>query len=209
MPDTSEQKEVSVGEAVKEVITVPNSRMRRLLSGRGAEWMLALISFTESAFLPIITDPFLVMMTLAKRERWLRYSIIVSAASVAGGIAGYFIGMLFFDFIGARLVALYSLEEEFARTASLFNSGVFWVTLFGAVTPIPYKIFALVGGLLQVAFLPFVLASVVGRTARYILVSYITYRFGEYALQMFSRRLSYLTILLVIIVVAYVIKQLM
>jgi len=166
--------------------------------------MLGVLSFLESTILPIILDPFLVMITLARRESWKRYSLIAAVTSVAGGAAGYLLGVLFYDFLGERLVALYHLEHAFLTTTELFNGSVFWVTLVGAVTPIPYKIFALAGGVLHVNFPLFIAASIVGRFARFFLVGYITYRFGEHALRLFSRRFNYVMIVLALVVIAYI-----
>ena len=180
------------------------SRTKRVLRGASAQWMLGLLSFLESTILPIILDPFLVMITLARRESWKRYSFIAAATSVIGGAAGYLLGVLFYDFIGERLVALYHLEQAFQTTTELFNGSVFWVTLVGAITPIPYKIFALAGGVLHVNFLLFIAASILGRFARFFLVGFITYRFGEHALRLFSRRFNYVMIVLVLVVIAYI-----
>jgi len=188
---------------------IVSTRTHRALRSMSAQWGLATLSFLESSVLPIILDPFLVMITLARRERWVRYSLIAAAASVVGGVAGYLLGVLFFDLVGVKLVSLYQLEEEVARTTELFSGSVFWVTLFGAVTPIPYKIFALVGGVLQVNLWEFIAASVVGRFARFFLVGFITYRFGETALALFFRHFNYLTAALVVVAALYTVHVLL
>lgn len=188
-----------------ETAEVPEEgRALRALRSRHAGWWLALTSFLESSVLPIVLEPFLVAVTLARPAQWRWYAFVASAASVAGGIMGYLLGVLFFDLIVEHLLAAYNLENAFARTTALFNGNTFWVVLFGAFTPIPYKIFALAGGVLRVDFFLFVLATAVGRSARFYLVSYITHRFGEHALRLFSRRFSYLTAVLVAVVVLYV-----
>lgn len=179
-------------------------RVFRVLRSRHASWWLALTSFLESSVLPIVLEPFLVAVTLAHPARWRWYAFVASAASVAGGLAGYLLGVLFFDLIVERMIVVYNLEGAFVRTTELFNGNTFWVVLFGAFTPIPYKIFALAGGVLRVDLFLFVLATVVGRAARFYLVGYITYRFGEHALRLFSRRFSYVTAALTAVVVLYV-----
>lgn len=181
-------------------------RVRRMLRSKSAEWTLAALSFFESTFLPIIIDPFIVMMTLAHPRRWKRYSIIAAAASVFGGVAGYVLGVFFFAIVGERIIAFYSLEDEFARTVALFDGNIFWITLIGAVTPIPYKIFALVGGFMHVSLVPFVLASIVGRFGRFLLVGYVTYRFGDHALRLFSRRFNYVAAALIFFAMLYTMR---
>lgn len=175
----------------------------RLLRGPHAEWMLGWISFLESMLLPIVIDPFLVILILARPERWLRYSVIASSFSVLGGIAGYILGAVFFDLIGARIIALYNLEASFAHAVELFDGNVFWVMLIAAFTPIPFKLFAIVGGFLKVNFVLFVLASIVGRFARFLLVGYIAERFGKTALVIFSRHMNLITFAAVASVLVY------
>ena len=178
--------------------------MRRVLESKQAEWFLGVVSFTESSLSPILVDPFLIAMTLVRTDRWIRYSLIASVTSVAGGVAGYILGVLFFDLIGVHIIAFYGLEEQFVRTTELFNGNVFWVILIGAFTPLPYKLFTLVGGLLKVNIFFFILASIVGRFARFFLVGYITKRFGEDALAAFTRNFSVATTAVVIAVALYI-----
>jgi membrane protein YqaA with SNARE-associated domain len=180
------------------------SRTVRALRSKHAEWGLALTSFLESTVLPIVLEPFLVAVTLAHPKRWRRYSFIASAASVLGGACAYLIGVLFFDLLVERMLVAYNLESAFAHATELFNGNTFFVVLIGAITPIPYKIFALSGGVLRVDFLLFILATIVGRSARFFLVGYITYRFGEHALRLFSRRFNYITGALVGVVLLYI-----
>ena len=57
-----------------------------------------------------------------------------------------------------------------------------WVVFLAGFSPIPYKIFTVSAGFLQMAFLPFVLASAVGRGARFFLVAALM-RWGGAAME--------------------------
>jgi len=46
----------------------------------------------------------LIPMVQAKREAWWRYALIATIFSVLGGIAGYFIGLFFFDAIAEPIL---------------------------------------------------------------------------------------------------------
>ena len=46
-----------------------------------------------------------------------------------------------------------------------------WVVFLAGFSPIPYKIFTVSAGFLQMALLPFLLASAIGRGARFFLVA--------------------------------------
>ena len=64
-----------------------------------AEWYLGAMSFAESSFFPIPVDVMLAPMCMAMPERSWRYALNASLLSVAGGIAGYAIGLLAFEAI--------------------------------------------------------------------------------------------------------------
>jgi len=53
---------------------------------------LGVLSFAESSFFPIPPDPLLMALALGAPRRALYFATICTAASVAGGIAGYAMG---------------------------------------------------------------------------------------------------------------------
>lgn len=156
--------------------------------------LLGIASFTESSFLPILIDPFIVGMTLAKPEKWLRYTIIAGVASILGGLFGYMLGAVFFEYVGVKIIAFYHLEELFQKTSVAMNEGAFWFTLLGAFTPVPYKLTAIAGGMLHINIMSFLLASVIGRFGRFIIVAYVCKTFGAYVLSRFTKRFTLVTI---------------
>lgn len=160
------------------------------------DWFLGVASFTESSFLPILIDPFILAMTLAKPERWLKYAVVAGVTSVLGGLFGYFLGAVFFDLVGERLITYYHMEDSFVKASEAMNDGAFWFTLLGAFTPIPYKLTAIVGGVLHINILSFILASIIGRFGRFLIVAYLCHKFGEYALARFSKRFALTTLAL-------------
>ena len=60
-----------------------------------------------------------------------------------------------------------------------FKEWGFWAIFVAGFSPIPYKVFTLAAGALQMLFLPFILASLVGRGARFFLVSLLLAAGGE------------------------------
>lgn len=136
-----------------------------------AERYLAGLSFAESSFFPIPPDVMLAPMSLAKTDKALRYALITTIASVIGGIFGYAIGTWFFDLIqplvseGGRWAHHYLLAKEW------FSEWGFWAVFIAGFSPIPYKVFTITAGTIGMSFLPFILASVVGRGARFFLVA--------------------------------------
>ena len=183
-------------------------RGARWLRSPHAGWILAGISFAESVFAPILIDPFLIALILAKRSAWLKFVVISVVFSVIGGLFGYLLGALFFDFIGKWVIEFYHLEDEFAAITSKVGDNAFAFVLLGAVTPIPYKLVAIASGLGQLNFVTFFFASVVGRLLRLGLVGWATYMVGPHAVPLIRRHLLSLATVIGAILIAYLVVQL-
>ena len=135
-----------------------------------ASWVLSGLSFAEATVFPIPPDVMLAPMVLAQPARWVHYASLATIFSIAGGILGYFLGAWAFDWISPWFLAG-SREDAFAEVQRLFQEWGVWVVFVAAFTPIPYKVFTVSAGFLALPLVPFVVASVVGRAARYFLVA--------------------------------------
>lgn len=166
-------------------------------------WWLAVISFVESSFFPIPPDPFLLVSTCLKPEKWWRYALAISIASVFGGLLGYVIGYYFFDLFGQKIVSLYSLENQFKQVGELFEQNAFWAIFVSAFTPIPYKIFTIAGGFFRIDIVTFIIASLIGRSMRFFLVAFLAKLFGKTFGKLFLRFIDIILIVLVILLVLY------
>lgn len=158
----------------------------RWVEHRHAPWYLAGLSFAESSFFPVPPDVMLAPMALAKTTRAWRYAMITTLASVAGGIAGYAIGMFAFDLVEPLLHSA-GYWEGYEMARAWFDTWGIWVVLLAGFSPIPYKVFTISSGVVGMAFLPFVLASIVGRGARFFLVAGLMVWGGEKMEQMLRR----------------------
>ena len=125
--------------------------------------------------------------------------------SVAGGIVGYAIGFFLFEVIGKTIVSTYGLEEEMARVAELFEENAYWAIFIAGFSPLPYKLFTLGGGLFNISFTTFVFASILGRAARFYLVSYLAYKFGKRLGGLVFTYFNFTSILVALIIVLLVI----
>lgn len=172
--------------------------------GSRAKWWISIISFAESSFFPIPTDPFLMAILLVERHRWLYFSILTTLTSVIGGVFGYLIGYAFFETLGKPIVSFYHLEEEVVLVAELFNQNAFLAMFTAAFTPIPYKIFTISAGLFKVSLLPFILASLLGRSIRYLVVGYVMYVFGEKIGQIVFKYFNIFTLVFGIAIILYI-----
>ena len=55
----------------------------------------------------------------------------------------------------------------------------FWIVFTAGFTPIPYKIFTISSGAFDINFITFMIASFISRGARFFLVSFLIFKFGE------------------------------
>lgn len=151
---------------------------RRILSAfspKRTEWALATLSFLESSFVPIVIDPFLIGAIALHRERWHRYVLVTVVSSVLGACTAYFAGAFFWDAFGARLLAWMHAEQAFEGVRALVTRGEVMFTLIGAITPVPYKLTSLAGGMFHFNIPLFIVASLFGRYVRFVAVGYLAY----------------------------------
>ncbi len=171
---------------------------------RHAGRYLAGVSFAESSFFPIPPDVLLAPMTLAQPPRWAGLAMLTTVASVLGGLLGYLIGMLALEAV-TPLLHQVGYWEHFETARRWFDQYGFWAIFIAGFTPIPYKVFTIAAGAAQMALLPFVLGSAIGRGMRFFLVAALV-RFGGAPIERHIRRyidaLGWAT--LALLVVAYV-----
>lgn len=151
---------------------------------------LGALSFAESSFFPIPPDVMLAPMVLARRDRAWRYATLTTVASVLGGVAGYVIGAFLFQPLAQPVIAFYHAEAQFAHIQAWFAQYGFWVVFLAGFTPIPYKLFTIAAGVVSMALLPFVLASLIGRGARFFLVAGLVAWGGPKVLPFLERRMD-------------------
>ena len=143
-----------------------------------AERYLAALSFAESSFFPIPPDVMLAPMTLARPQRGWWFALLTTLASAIGGVAGYAIGWFALAAIEPLLMSWGYWDAYLQATAWFETWGVLAVFVAG-FSPIPYKVFTISAGALHM-FLPFfLLASIVGRGARFFLVAGLLLWGGE------------------------------
>lgn len=135
-----------------------------------APGFLAAMSAAEAVIFPVPPDVMLIPMTLAQPQRWVRFALICTVASLIGGLLGYALGSYLLDVLWPWIARL-GWAGTFARVQGLFTAYGFWIVFVAGFTPIPYKIFTLASGATGIGLLPFIVGSFVGRGARFFLVA--------------------------------------
>jgi len=170
-----------------------------------AEKYLGALSFAESSFFPIPPDVMLIPMSLATPSKWMRLALLTTIASVLGGIAGYFLGVWAIDWL-QPLIADWGYTEKFDQVKGLFADWGVWAVLAAGFSPIPYKLFTISAGILAMAFLPFVIASIIGRGLRFFLVAGLVAKVGpkmEPLIIKYIEWLGWLVVVILAIIIFY------
>lgn len=143
-----------------------------------AQWWLALFSFVEASFFPIPPHPVLGVMCLAEPKKALRFAVIATLASVAGGLLGYAIGHFVYDTVGAQLLAVLGLSESFPKAACYLNEFGAEIIMIKGATPIPFKLLTITAGFISMPLLVFIGASLVSRAISFMIVGVLFRLFG-------------------------------
>ena len=140
-----------------------------------AIYALALGSFAESIIFPIPVDVLLMPMSLLNPSMAIWFAMVAMVASVLGGIGGYWVGLRF----GRPVLHRFVSPAKSDSAERLFNKYGAWAVVVAAITPIPYKVFTISAGVLNLELKKFVFASVIGRGFRFLFTGALLYLYGE------------------------------
>lgn len=184
-------------------------RVMRWSRHRHAERYLALLSFSESSFFPIPVDVMLAPMVMADRSKAWRLAAVAAVFSVLGGIAGYVIGWGMFEAIQPWLSESHYWDAYLTARQWFDDYGV-WVVFVAGFSPIPYKVFTIAAGVAVLNLPGFIIASTIGRGARFFLVAGLVYAFGarfEETFLKYIERIGWAMVVLTIIVIAWLMMR--
>jgi len=173
----------------------------RLSETRYALWALAVVSFIESSVFPVPPHPLLMMMVLARPDRWLLIAGVCSAASVLGGMAGYGLGAFLFDQVAQPILEFYGKLDQFDEMSAKFNEYGAWAVLVAGLTPFPYKVITIFSGATGLDFMVFTIASVVARTSIFTLIAALLWKFGPPIRGFIEERLGLVTSIAVAVLI--------
>lgn len=172
---------------------------------RHAQWALFLMAFIEASVFPVPPDLLLMAMCVAQPRRSWRFAAITTIGSVSGGLAGYAIGWGLWvrleSFAFAHLGFLGLSPEHFAHVQQLYADNAFMALFVAGFTPIPYKVFTIVAGVFEISLPIFILASLLGRGGRFLLVGGVIRILGPRIKPWLERHLGWLSLIFGILLV--------
>jgi membrane protein YqaA with SNARE-associated domain len=158
-----------------------------------AEQALFGVAFLEACVLPFAAETLMIPMILVNFDKAFRYAVVATLGSVAGAAGGYLLGYFIFQVIGLSLISHYDLGEPFAALRQWYGDYAVLVVATGGFSPIPFKLFTIFSGFLQVNLPQFVMASLVARGARYVMMAWLLWRGGPLFKEWIERNLAAIT----------------
>ncbi|WP_435148983.1 YqaA family protein [Candidatus Pelagibacter bacterium nBUS_32] len=154
-----------------------------LAAHKSSNFFLGVVSFLESSFFPIPPDVMIIPMVIAKKKNYLKIFLIASIFSVLGGIFGYMLGAIFLD-TAMNIIEFYGYEKKVVSIKNNLSQGegfLAWLSILflAGFTPLPYKAFTIASGLIGFNILVFMIVSLISRSLRFFLISYLSYKFGD------------------------------
>ena len=120
-----------------------------------------------------------------------------------GGVIGYLLGWGFWSLLADFFFTYVPgfTPQLFARVQALYAEHDFWVVFAAGFTPIPYKVITIAAGVFLINFPVFVLASIIGRSARFFLVAGLIRRYGPGIRSFVDRYFNLLSLLFLLLLI--------
>jgi len=214
----------------QEVTATPKRGMVRRLYNWVLSWAdtpygspaLFILAFMESSFFPIPPDVLQIALSAGKPKHAFWYAGVSVVGSVLGALLGYYIGMVLWDATHDFFYTYLFSREDFAWVAGDIAAGIdrtdsqyvdkpaqeglyhlygFWAIFIAAVTPIPYKVFTIAAGVCGIAVPMFILASIIGRSTRFLAVATLMFFFGPTIKGWIDRYFNLLAILFTVLLI--------
>lgn len=166
--------------------------------------ILGLLFYLEAIFF-IPTDPMLIMYCIERRDKAYYYATIATVCSVLGGLTGYYIGYTLWQTMGQQIihhpmVSYIMTPQTFTHLCGLYKKYEALAILAAAFTPIPYKAATLTAGFCNLSLMPFIIASLIGRGARFYLYAITISIWGKQIKQYIDRYFNLLVLLAMMVI---------
>ncbi len=120
------------------------------------------------------------------------------------------LGAIFFD-LAMNVIEFYGYENKVISLKNSLSQGegfLAWLSILflAGFTPLPYKAFTIASGLISFNILIFIIVSLISRSLRFFLISYLSYKFGDLFTEFMNKHGSkWFTILGLLLVLIFVI----
>jgi membrane protein YqaA with SNARE-associated domain len=149
---------------------------------------LFILAFFEAIFFPVPADILLIVLVLGCRPKAFTYTLYITLGSVSGAFVGYMLGHFLWMTKGGEFTWFANLffdnipgfsMELFNDFKVLYDKYDLWIIFTAGFAPIPYKIFTVTAGVFGMNLPMFLIVSLISRGARFFLLTYLLWRYGE------------------------------
>ncbi len=169
----------------------PSKRVKRWLDrlshSKKALPTLTFASFAEALIVPIPLELVLIPFMVTNRHRLWSTALVVTLGCLAAAVVGYFVGMLFFETVGQRVIGMMGWSEGMDSFRALFADHGFLAILAVGIIPIPFQVAMLTAGAVGYPLPLFLLAAAIARGLRYFGLAALVWWLGDAAEAAFRR----------------------
>jgi membrane protein YqaA with SNARE-associated domain len=135
-------------------------------------------TFIEASFFVIPPYPLQIAISIQNTKRALWIAFLNTIASVAGGLLGYAIGYFFWEWSQDFFFKFIFSEKMYDSVAQVYANNAIVALITASVTPLPFKVMAVIGGATHAPLGTFIVGSLLGRSLRFFAVGIPIYIWG-------------------------------
>ena len=169
---------------IKHIISAYGKWIWGVLAPLGA-WGVFAIAAVDAAFMGLPMDAIVAGYIYQDPHRYLLYVLLAASGSATGSIVLYVIG-----YTGGEVLLRKRLSpERFEKIHASFERHEFLALMFPAMLPppTPFKAVVLAAAAFEMSFSRFLLAIFAGRFFRFLILGYLTLRFGPQVVEIAGR----------------------
>ena len=151
---------------------------------------LALVALSESVFFPVPPDPLLIAIGIRQPEAAIWLAALCTVASVAGGVVGRWLGIRY----GRPLLLRVAPADKVDAAERMYRRYGAWAVIASAITPIPFKVFTVLSGVMDMELRGFLVAALIGRGIRFMTVGVLIALYGDSVEELIREQFEYVTI---------------
>ena len=180
-----------------------DNQIKSFSNTRFAMPFIFFIGYVEAIIFPLPQEIFMVPMMLSERSKVFRIAFYSFVGSILGGIAAYYLGLLFFDSVVNPIINFYDYYHHFLFFKDQINEFGFIYVFIGGFTPLPFKIITLTSGALSIPFWNFLIAAILSRGLRFYLVGFLVWKYGEKVINTVDKKLNLISFCILGIVLIF------
>lgn len=182
-----------------------------VLSWSDSKWgwlALFFMALFEASWFPLPPDILLIALCIGATKKSFRFAAICLLGSVLGAALAYAIGNLAWVTASGEPTAFAQFfydhifsQATFNNVSKIYQEWDFVAVFTAGFSPLPFKIFTIAGGMCEINFPMFILASFVARGMRFFLIAWLIWKYGAPIKKFIDKYLNLLATLLAVILI--------